>query len=182
MSIDSLSLDALAWIVLRAVYGWMYLYPAYGLIKDWESTIQTTALLFKWRPELFAFGSLLLMVFGALAILFGIYGQIAAFGLIGFNLGGAVLHYRLARTLKQMRLSSEASRTDQAALEGAISLGVVGHVTSAEKNFVLKAQALGVLLLGWKCFLPESSEMQLKERESWSANVIERVWRKCVDT
>ncbi len=148
MSIDSLSLDALAWIVLRAVYGWMFLYPAYGLIKDWESTVQTTALLFKWRPELFAFGSLLLMVFGALAILFGIYGQIAAFGLIGFNLGGAVLHYRLARTLKQMRLSSEASTTDQAALEGAISLGVVGHVTSAEKNFVLTAVAFFFAIKG----------------------------------
>ena len=148
MSVDSLNIDALAWLVLRAVYAWMFLYPAYGLIKDWDSTVQTTALLFKWRPDLFAFGSLLLMIFGAVAILFGIYGQFAAIGLIGFNLGGAVLHYRLARLLKQTHLSKESTAADQDALEGAISLGIVGHVTSAEKNFVLTAVAFFFAIKG----------------------------------
>ena len=145
---DQVSSDACAWLVLRAVYAWMFLYPAYGLMKDWETTVQTTAMLFKWQPAVFAFGSLLLMIFGAIAILFGIYGQLAAVGLIGFNLGGAVLHYRLAARLKQTHLSSEALPADQHALERAIDLGVVGHVTSAEKNFVLTAVAFFFALQG----------------------------------
>ena len=145
---DEVSLDVCAWLVLRAVYAWMFLYPAYGLIKDWEATVQTTALLFKWHPAVFAFGSLVLMIFGALAILLGVYGQFAAVGLIGFNLGGAVLHYRLASQLKQTHLSQGAIPADQQVLEGAIDLGVVGHVTSAEKNFVLTAVAFFFALQG----------------------------------
>ena len=145
---DEVSLDVCAWLVLRAVYAWMFLYPAYGLMNDWEATVQTTALLFKWQPAVFAFGSLVLMIFGALAILLGVYGQFAAVGLIGFNLGGAVLHYRLARQLKQTHLSKGAITGDQQVLEGAIDLGVVGHVTSAEKNFVLTAVAFFFALQG----------------------------------
>ena len=145
---DEVSLDVCAWVVLRAVYAWMFLYPAYGLMNDWEATVQTTALLFKWQPAVFAFGSLVLMVFGAIAILLGVYGQFAAVGLIGFNLGGAVLHYRLASQLKQTHLSQGAIPADQQVLEGAIDLGVVGHVTSAEKNFVLTAVAFFFALQG----------------------------------
>ncbi|MEC7501923.1 MAG: DoxX family membrane protein [Planctomycetota bacterium] len=145
---DEVSVNACAWLVLRAVYAWMFLYPAYGLMKDWEATVHTTALLFKWQPAVFAFGSLVLMIFGAIAILLGVYGQFAAVGLIGFNLGGAVLHYRLARQLKQTHLSQGAIPADQQVLAGAIDLGVVGHVTSAEKNFVLTAVAFFFALQG----------------------------------
>ena len=142
MSIDNSNIDVLAWLVLRVVYAWMFLYPAVGLIRDWKSTVQTTSLLFKWFPGGFALGSLVIMVFGSFSILVGFYGQFAAVAFIGFNLGGVVLHYRLARRLKQTHLSKEACAADRDALEGAIALGVVGHVTSAEKNFVLAAVAL----------------------------------------
>ena len=59
-----------------------------------------------------------------------------------------MLHYRLARRLKRTRLSAGASAADQEALEGAIGLGMVGHVTSAEKNFVLTAVAFFFVLQG----------------------------------
>jgi len=78
----------------------------------------------------------------------GFYGQFAAVAFIGFNLGGAILHYRLARILKQTHLSEEACAADRDALQGAIALGVVGHVTSAEKNFVLTAVALFFAMKG----------------------------------
>ena len=146
--VDGITADTCAWLVLRVVYAWMFLYPAYGLIKDWNTTVQTTALLFPRHPAVFAFGSLVLMIFGSLAILLGVYGQFAAVGLIGFNLGGALLHYRLARRLKRTRLSAEASTADHEVLEEAVNLGVVGHVTSAEKNFVLTAVAFFFVLQG----------------------------------
>ncbi len=148
MSIDNSNIDALAWLVLRVVYAWMFLYPAVGLIRDWKSTVQTTGLLFKWFPGGFALGSLMLMIFGSFSILLGFYGQFAAVAFIGFNLGGAILHYRLARILKQTHLSKEACAADRDALQGAIALGVVGHVTSAEKNFVLTAVALFFAMKG----------------------------------
>ena len=72
--------------MLRAVNAWMILYTEFGLMKDWEATVQTTALLFKWQPAVFAFGSLVLLLFGAIAILLGVYGQFASVGLSGFNL------------------------------------------------------------------------------------------------
>lgn len=140
--------DAFAWIALRIVYAWMFLYPAAGLIRDWSTTVQTTALLFKRATGLFAFASLVIMIFGALMILFGVYGQYAAVALVAFNLGGAILHYRLARLIKQTHLSNNASAEDRAALDGAATLGWVGHVTSAEKNFVLAAVALFFALKG----------------------------------
>ena len=148
MSVEGMTADVCAWLVLRAAYAWMFLYPAYGLIKNWETTVETTALVFSWRPALFAFGSLVLMIFGSLALLLGIYGQYAALGLIAFNLGGALLHYRLADRLKRTHLSAGATASDQESLESVITLGVVGHVTSAEKNFVLTAVAFFFLLQG----------------------------------
>ena len=143
-----LSLDVCAWLVLRAAYAWMFLYPAYGLIKDWEAAVQTTALLFQWQPAVFAFGSLVLMIFGAIAILLGVCGQFAADGLIGFNLECSVLHYRLTRQLKQTHLSLGKIPSDQQVLKRAINLGVVGHNTSAENNFVLMAVAFFFALKG----------------------------------
>ena len=59
-----------------------------------------------------------------------------------------MLHYRLARQLKQPHLSQGAITADQRALKGAVDLGVVGHVTSAEKNFVLTAVAFFFALQG----------------------------------
>jgi len=146
MSSDNI--DALAWLGLRGVYAWMFLYPAWGLLRDWENTVQTTSLLFRKFPSFFAFGSLLIMIVGAISILLGVYGQIAAVGLVAFNLGGALLHYRLARLVKQLHLSEEATPVDRGALDKAATLGVVGHVTSAEKNFVLAAVALFFVLKG----------------------------------
>ena len=147
LNLDAVAV-AVAWLVLRAVYAWMFLYPSYGLIKDWHGTVQTTALLFPRHTGFFAFGSLVIMILGSLAILLGIYGQLAGVALVGFNLGGALIHYRLARLVRQTHLSASANQADQEALAGVVELGVVGHVTSAEKNFVLAAVALFFALVG----------------------------------
>ena len=126
----------------------MYLYPAVGLIRDWPSTVHTTGLLFKRDTRFFAFASVVTMIVSALMILFGVYGQYAAVALLGFNLGGAKIHYSLAEMAHQAQLSHTASGEDRAAFQELATLGWVGHVTSAQKNFVLAAVALFFALVG----------------------------------
>lgn len=138
----------IAWLTLRAVYAWMFLYPAIGLLKDWPTTVQTTALLFKWHANLFAAGSMALMIGGAVMILVGLYGSLAGAGLCLFCLGGARVHYKLGAMAGATKLSSTASKEDVEAAARAASLAVVGHVTSAEKNFVLAAVGFFFFLMG----------------------------------
>lgn len=142
------NIESIAWVTLRAVYAWMYIYPSIGLIRNWPVTVSTTGLLFKRGTEFFAFSSLVVMIVGSLMIFLGIYGQYAAVALFGFNIGGAVIHYRLARIAKETHLSASASEDDQATLAELADLGHVGHVTSAEKNFVLAAVAMFFALVG----------------------------------
>lgn len=145
MSYDASTI--IAWLVLRAVYAWMYLYPAVGLLNDWPTTVKTTGLLFKTQTEFFAGCSLVVMVLGAVMILFGVYGQYAAVALLAFNLGGARIHYLLAAA-SDTTLSDSATADDHAAAQALSKLAVVGHVTSAQKNFVLAAVAAFFALAG----------------------------------
>ena len=137
-----------AWIALRAVYAWMFLYPAVGLLRDWPTTVRTTGLLVPWGTPLFAAASVAFMIVGGLMILFGGWGRLAGAGFVAFNLGGAVIHYRLAAQATAAALSPGASEADRESLAGAAGLGVVGNVTSAEKNFVLAAVGLFFFLVG----------------------------------
>lgn len=129
--------DTIAWLVLRVIYAWMFLYPLHTLLKDWDGTVGATALLFKWQPKFFAMISTLAMVLGGLSILFGFYGQIGGLLLLIFNLGGAVVHYRL----KDLALAQNGDET-------LTKLAVVGHMSSAQKNFVLAAVAFFFMLIG----------------------------------
>ncbi len=132
--------DHIAWLILRIVFAWMYLYPLITLLQDWPTLVNTTALLFKWQPNFFAVLSVLTMIVGAVSILFGIYAQIGGSLLCVFTLGGAVIHYRLAAIAK-----TSVANPHQHELA---KLAVAGHITSAQKNFVLAAVAFFFALLG----------------------------------
>lgn len=140
--------NEISWIILRLVYAWVFLYPVPGLIKDWPGTVEATRLLVNRLPELFAGVSVLVMVVGALSVLFGIYGRIGAAGLLVFNLGGTVIHYRIADLASSTSLSSVASPEDKNTAEQLAKSAVVGHTTSAWKNFVLAAVAFLFLMQG----------------------------------
>ena len=141
-----MSAELVGWLVLRAVYAWMFLYPAMALLRDWSGTVATTSLLFPWKPAWFAVASLVLMIVGSIMILVGCYGQFAAAGLFLFCLGGARVHYRLAANA--MRVAVGSGVTPAPGVDDLRKLAVVGHVTSAEKNFVLAAVALFMTLVG----------------------------------
>lgn len=137
-----------AWLVLRAVYAWMYVYPAIGLLRDWPTTVKTTGLLFPRATPLFAAASVAVMIVGGLMILFGAYGQYAAIALLAFNLGGARIHFRLAAAARATPLPDDVPPDERASLDGLVELAEVGHVTSAQKNYVLAAVAVFFALMG----------------------------------
>lgn len=134
-----MELQPYAWIVLRIVYAWMFLYAPLNLVKDWDNTVTTTALLFKLQPKLFAIGSIIGMIISALFILFGIYARIGGIFLFFFNLGAAYIHFQLAKQAETFKTEGN---------QPLIALAVLGNVTSAQKNFVLAAIAFFFALQG----------------------------------
>ena len=145
---EAQTIELVAWFVLRAVFAWMFLYPAVGLVRDFGGAVETTALAFPFAPRFFAAGGIAVMVLGGLMILVGFYGAWAGLALVAFNLGGAVIHYRLAASVSAVQASASASEADRDAIARLQTLGTIGHVTSAEKNFVLTAVAFFFALMG----------------------------------
>lgn len=142
------SVPVFAWLILRIVYAWMFLYPLKALLKDWPGALGLTQLVIPFAAPLFTVAMLLTMFFSGLSILLGFYGQLAGFALLVYCLIGALVHYRLASKLQTISLSGQSSSEDKQLLTQAIQLGSVGHVTSAQKNFVLAAVACFFMLIG----------------------------------
>ena len=113
-----------AWIGLRIVYAWMFLWPVKSLIANWEGTVQCTQLLMKKNSTCWAITSVVGMVLAGIMILIGFWGQIAAIFLFVFNIGGAMVHYRLAAQAQEA-LGCAGQESEWA------QLAVVGHTTSA---------------------------------------------------
>jgi uncharacterized membrane protein YphA (DoxX/SURF4 family) len=142
------SLEYIAWLLLRVVYAWMFLYPIKGLLSDWQASIDMVKLIMPWQTSIVAYAMIVIMFLGALSILFGIYAKIAGFFLLIYCLIGARLHYLLAYNAKAMRLSELASEDDRATFSQLGNFAVVGHVTSAQKNFVLASVAAFFMIMG----------------------------------
>ncbi len=133
------NIDVMAWLVLRIVYAWMFLYPIPGLLKDWQTTVAGTSLLFPWFSNLFAIFSVAGMFVGSLSILLGFYAQIGGLILCLFSLGGAVVHYKLSKIAETATIKSTLSAEDVSTVNQLKTLLQVGHVTSAQKNIPLAA-------------------------------------------
>ena len=82
---EAQTIELVAWFVLRAVFAWMFLYPAVGLVRDFGGAVETTALAFPFAPRFFAAGGIAVMVLGGLMILVGFYGAFAGLALVAFN-------------------------------------------------------------------------------------------------
>lgn len=134
-----MTIHPVPWIMLRIVYAWLYLYPLMTLSKNWQTTVATTALLFTKHAQQCARVSVVVMVIGAISILFGIYARIGGILLLFFNLGGAYIHYRLADQAEGF--AAEGNTT-------LVNLAMVGNVSSAQKNFVLAAVAFFFMVQG----------------------------------
>ncbi len=142
-------MEILAWLTLRIVYAWMFLWPLKALFADWKATEGVVGLICPARlvgPA--AKLMVVVMVTGALSILLGVLPAVGGVLLFIYCLIGAVAHYRLGASATALSLSATAADEDRQALANAAALATVGHVTSAEKNFVLAALGLFFALAG----------------------------------
>lgn len=141
-------IEIIGWLILRIAYAWLYFYALIALLRDWPSTEDMVALLFPYQTRFFAILMIIIMVIAPLAILIGIYAEIAGFCLLIYNLLGAIIHYKLARFLGTQHLSDPANVEDKNTLASVIQIGSMGNITSAQKNIVLAAVAAFFMLVG----------------------------------
>lgn len=140
--------EDLAWLFLRVGYAWLYLYALLGLLSNWQATKDVVSIVFPRYTAIFAVLMVIVMFVAAISIAIGFYAEIAGLMLCFYNLLGMRVHYELAAKLNAIGLSENASEDDKQTLTDACALGMAGHVTSAQKNFVLFSVALFFTLAG----------------------------------
>ncbi len=140
--------EVIAWLVLRIVYAWMFLYPLKVLLADFNATVGLVGLIAPFKPRLCAYLMVAVMIVGSLMILFGIYAQIGGILLMFYCLIGVVVHNKLAQQALSAKLSPGASDSDKGVLKSTADLGAVGNFTSAQKNYVLAAVGFFFFLMG----------------------------------
>jgi len=139
----------IAWLILRATFAWMFLYPLKSLFADWPGAQGLVSILLP--QKLVPVGSCLMvavMVVGSLSILLGVFPRVGGLMLGVYSLIGTHVHYTLAKAARAHTSSPQATDEDQTALKEVIGLAVAGHVTSAQKNFVLAAVGFFFALSG----------------------------------
>lgn len=141
-------MDIIAWLILRIIFAWMFLYPLTMLLNDWEAAKANVGMISSRFHHELAFIMVIVMVVGALSILLGILPHIGGLMLLVYCLLGALVHYRFADSINQLQLSSQADEQDLEIFDKARTIGAVGHITSAQKNFVLAALACWFMLMG----------------------------------
>lgn len=140
-------MEIAAWLILRIVYAWLYLYPIKSLISNWNDTLNMVRLVAPWQTNVFAVLTIIVMAVGGLSILFGIYARVGGFLLLFYNLIGFFVHFRTAKLIQQLG-SETISPQDEERISKLVELGTIGHMTSASKNIVLAAVAYFFILMG----------------------------------
>ncbi|MCH2135499.1 MAG: DoxX family protein [Phycisphaerales bacterium] len=130
--------------LLRAGIAWIFLWPLPGLIRNFQATVQTTALVFPMARCTTIIG-LLVMALGALSVAVGIFPRVGAAALALYCIGGAFVHKALARRIQT--LAEHASDRSGEVTEIA-QLGTLGHVTSAWKNWPIAAACAYIAFAG----------------------------------
>lgn len=141
-------MDTIAFLVLRIVFAWMFLYPIKALLSDWPTTVNMVKLVAPRQPRFATVVMIIVMIVGAFSILFGIYAQLGGLLLLIYCLMGAFVHFRLGQIANGLQLNHKASQPDKDICQEASKLAVVGHVSSAQKNFVLAAVGFFFFMLG----------------------------------
>ena len=74
-------------LTLRIMFAWIFLWPLPGLLKDWQTTVQTTGLLFPFGQRFFTTVSVIGMTLCSIMVMVGIYGRVGAVFLFFFCIG-----------------------------------------------------------------------------------------------
>ncbi|ASQ44989.1 DoxX family membrane protein [Legionella clemsonensis] len=141
-------LTAIAWLVLRVVFAGFFIYAFYNFVRNWPAAKQTAILIYPKYPNFQAVSMLTLMLIISISILLGIFGRIGGALALLFSLLGAYAHHTCAHKIESIQLPATAPDEDQQLLEEAKAIGIIGHITSAQKNYVIAAVSFFFMLLG----------------------------------
>ena len=134
-------IEDIAWLILRVVFAWMFIYPLKNLMKDIPASKELVTLICPIFQGFITWLMFFVMFFGGVSILLGAYAQIGGFLLCIYSLIGIKVHFACAKNAKGLSGKDKEFKTAQ-------ELAIVGHVTSGQKNIVLAAVALFFTLLG----------------------------------
>lgn len=132
-----MSLQTLACLLLRCTMTWLFLMPVFGLIRDWDGTKQLIRLVSPVCVTTLAACCVASMIVGSLSLLLGFYAQIGAIFLCVYCVLGVRVHYQLAKTIAQSAVPGDGD-----------ALGVAGHISSGQKNVVLAAVCVFMIVFG----------------------------------
>jgi uncharacterized membrane protein YphA (DoxX/SURF4 family) len=151
----------LAWIGLRALAAWVYLWAFYRNVRDAPArawTVSHTALMLRFLDEptrrrvapVLATAAMGMMVFGGLSILIGFEGRLGALLLLAFTAVGYYQHrceYQEAMAIAE-RLRPFVREEGLPLLSELQWSAYAGHYSSALKNVALIGIGLWFLLAG----------------------------------
>lgn len=148
-------LEDIGSLVIRVALGWLFLTGAWTSCKDKagrDFTVSETALVFKWRPELFATLGVLMLGAGGLSILFGIFPRLGALAMTIFLVPAAMIHFAKREQVIALQAGIEsalARRPDaEAGLKRLTTTAVFGHFTAGIKTLSLLGPSLYLVLAG----------------------------------
>jgi hypothetical protein len=91
-------LEDIGSLLLRVAMGLLFLACAHGCSRDEAArrhAVADTALVFKWRPELFASISVFMAAAAGLSVLLGIFPRIGALAMAVYLVPAAMIHFAL---------------------------------------------------------------------------------------
>ncbi len=146
-------------LLLRVTVALLFLDGAWTSAKtkgNREAVTAATALVFKWRPDLFALAGIFMAAAGGLSVLLGIFPRIGALAMTIFLPPAAMIHFALGReaaVLKEAILDGPAGKLAGSVRKNVEALGksaALGHYTSALKNLSLTGPTAYLALVGVK--------------------------------
>jgi uncharacterized membrane protein YphA (DoxX/SURF4 family) len=144
-------------LLIRVALGGLFIAGAWASGKDQagcDFTTSETALVFKWRPELFAIAGILMLGAGGLSVLFGIFPRLGALAMTVFLVPAAMIHFAKrgqAMALKGQIAPALPGKSDTAArnaLDALTASAVFGHFTAGLKTLCLLGPSLYLVLAG----------------------------------
>jgi len=150
-------LEDIGSLLIRVALGWLFITGAWASGRDKadrDFTVSETALMFKWRPDLFALLGIAMMGLGGLSVLFGIFPRLGALAMTIFLVPAAMIHFAKRGQAMALQnqiepaLSEEAGAAARDALKTLVNTAVLGHFTAGLKTLCLLGSTLYLVLAG----------------------------------
>lgn len=152
-----MALEEIGSLLIRVTVALLFLQGAWASAHEAaarHAVIADVGLVFKWRPDFFAYGGVLMAAAGGLSVLLGIFPRLGALAMTIFLIPATMIHLakrREARALKEKvlaELPDRAGSTAREDIERLTASTIVGHTTAALKNLSLIGPTLYLVLAG----------------------------------